>query len=397
MIQVAQGLQGEQRAEILALCNQVDSLSRQLGDLCRSGQGNSPQAQAVAKYDIFVVTGLKIFLNNNNFFFRLLSQKLDELKDKIQGALVDRVVEDFIDITTPLKQFTDAVLAPEGNKVASIFVIWNDFEQFVCTLGTPNREENFKDKAGALKGFSARAAQTARMVAAGGSNGNKKLSEALNSSAGQVESLTPQLVNAGRIRMTYPENKAADEHFENLRRQYADAIARTRQLCDEAIDSATFIQQSEELMRRCTAECEDAIGRQEAQRLVDGTSQIARLANRVLMVAKQEADNSEDPKFIGEVTGAANLLQASKFRVFFAFFLFVLWKFLTLIFAADVTPMVQDAKAVATNMRDQGSINQWRDSNKKLLESVGKVRKAVAGPDPVPPPPDMSSLNLSKK
>lgn len=45
---------------------------------------------------------------------RLLSQKLDELKDKIQGALVDRVVEDFIDIATPLKQFTDAVLAPEG-------------------------------------------------------------------------------------------------------------------------------------------------------------------------------------------------------------------------------------------------------------------------------------------
>lgn len=49
LLQVAQGLQGEQRAEILALCNQVDSLSRQLGDLCRSGQGNSPQAQAVAK------------------------------------------------------------------------------------------------------------------------------------------------------------------------------------------------------------------------------------------------------------------------------------------------------------------------------------------------------------
>jgi hypothetical protein len=125
--------------------------------------------------------------------------------------------------------------------------------------------------------------------------------------------------------MTDPENKAADEHFENLRRQYADAIARTRQLCDEAIDSATFIQQSEELMRRCTAECEDAIGRQEAQRLVDGTSQIARLANRVLMVAKQEADNSEDPKFIGEVTGAANLLQASKFKRLLVFFLLFIY------------------------------------------------------------------------
>jgi len=326
---VAQGLQGAQRAEILALCNQVDSLSRQLGDLCRSGQGNSPQAQAVAK---------------------LLSQKLDELKDKIQSALVDRVVTDFIDISTPLKQFTDAVLAPEG---------------------TPGREENFKDKAENLKGFSGRAAQTARMVAAGGSNGNKKLSEALVSSAGQVESLTPQLVNAGRIRMTYPSNKAADEHFENLRRQYADAIHRTRQLCDEAIDSAAFIQQSEDLMRRCTAECEDAIGRGDAQSHVDGTSQIARLANRVLMVSKQEADNSEDQAFIGRVTDASNVLQA------------------------NVTPMVRDAKAVAGNIRDQGKANQWRGTNKDLLDSVGQVRIAVAGPDAVVEPQiDMASLQL---
>jgi len=331
---VAQGLQGAQRAEILALCNQVDSLSRQLGDLCRSGQGNSPQAQAVAK---------------------LLSQKLDELKDKIQCALVDRVVADFIDISTPLKQFTDAVLAPEG---------------------TPGREANFKDKAEILKAFSGRAAQTARMVAAGASNGNKKLSEALVSSAGQVESLTPQLVNAGRIRMTYPSNKAADEHFENLRRQYADAVHRTRQLCDEAIDSAAFIQQSEELMRRCTGECEEAIGRQDPQNLVDGTSHIARLANRVLMVAKQEADNSEDPAFIGRVNDASNLLQA------------------------NVTPMVHDAKAVAGNIRDQPTIGQWRASNAQLLDSVGKVRVAVAGPDqqppalPEPPISAMSNLNF---
>ena len=64
-------------------------------------------------------------------------------------------------------------------------------------------------------------------------------------------------------------------------------------------------------MRRCTAECEDAIARKDAHQLVDGTSHVARLANRVLMVAKQEADNSEDPAFIGRVTDAANVLQAS--------------------------------------------------------------------------------------
>ena len=60
----------------------------------------------------------------------------------------------------------------------------------------------------------------------------------------QVESLSPQLVNAGSIRLQHPQNRAADEHFENLRRQYADSISRVRDLSDEAIDAAKFIRQS---------------------------------------------------------------------------------------------------------------------------------------------------------
>lgn len=56
---------------------------------------------------------------NETSYFRTLSQKLHELKEKIQNAVVNRVVEDFVDITTPLKQFTDAVHIPEG-KVCNI-------------------------------------------------------------------------------------------------------------------------------------------------------------------------------------------------------------------------------------------------------------------------------------
>ena len=70
------------------------------------------------------------------------------------------------------------------------------------------------------------------------------MSEAILSSAGQIESLTPQLVNAGRIRMVYPENKAADEHFENLRRQYTGTIARAKALVDDATDSVRFVGES---------------------------------------------------------------------------------------------------------------------------------------------------------
>lgn len=330
---VASGLTGPAQIGILALCEEVDSLSQQLSEMCRRGQGDTPQAQAVA---------------------RALSTKLQDLKDKIQTAVVDRVVEDFVDITTPLKQFTDAVLAPEG---------------------TPGREQAFDNRAANLAHFSNRAAKTALMVAAGSSGGNKKLTEALLASAGQVESLTPQLVAAGRIRMTYPTNKAADEHFENLRRQYAESIQKVRDLADEATESASFIKASEDLIKKHTAACEASIKNHEPQAMVDNTSAIARLANRVLMVAKQEADNSEDPSFVAKVNAASDQVQAA------------------------VTPMVQNAKDVAMNPDDQRAISRWRQSNQALLSAVGEVRRAVMvypEEEPIiPPPPDISSLSLN--
>lgn len=46
---MAEGLQGVHKAEMIALCEQVDRLSRQLSDLCRRGMGNSPQSQQVAR------------------------------------------------------------------------------------------------------------------------------------------------------------------------------------------------------------------------------------------------------------------------------------------------------------------------------------------------------------
>lgn len=153
-------------------------------------------------------------------------------------------------------------------------------------------------------------------------------------------------------------------------------------------------------MRLMTGECENAIAGQEPQQLVDGTSQIARLANRVLQVAKQEADNSEDPAFIGRVTEAAGILQGSEFRVYrslsFAPLSLSLFKLNNnTILRLDVMPMVQDARAVAINMDDEGSINQWRSSNKELLDSVGQVRQAVAGPDVEKiAAVDLSALNL---
>ncbi|XP_014239682.1 vinculin isoform X2 [Cimex lectularius] len=321
---VAEGLQGVHKAEMIALCEQVDRLSRQLSDLCRRGMGNSPQAQQVA---------------------RNLSEKLHELKESIQNAVVNRVVEDFADINTPLKQFNEAVHVPEG---------------------VQGRDTNLNDKGAWLSSWSKCAGRTGRLVAAGGTGGNKKLSEALVSAAGRVESLTPQLVNAGRIRLTYSESKAAEEHFENLRKQYADSVAKIRHLCDEAINSAHFCKISEEHMQKHTVLCEDAIANADAEKMVEHTTAIARFANRVLQVAKQEAENSEDPIFIAAVNKAADYLQNC------------------------VTRMVQEAKSVAVNPHDHAAVSRWREANRALLGAVGDVRRALTVT------PDIGSLQISE-
>ncbi|XP_015174068.1 PREDICTED: vinculin isoform X5 [Polistes dominula] len=326
---VAEGLPGIHKVEILQLCDEVDNLSHQLGDLCAHGQGNTPRAQEIA---------------------RQLSLKLYELKNRIQQAVVSRVVEDFIDITTPLRQFTDAVLTPEGD---------------------PDRDQYFNAKTHALQTFSNRAAKTARMVAAGGSGGNKKLAEALAASASQVESLTPQLVNAGRIRMTYPDSKAADEHFENLRQQYAETMQRTRALCDEATDSGDFIRTSEEQMQKHTYLCEEAIAKSYPQQMVDNTAAIARLADRVILVAKQESDNSEDPAFIQRVNQATDALQNS------------------------IAPMIHSAKYVTINFNDNTGAHHWREHNRALLSNVGQVHKAIVVHPDLVQPPAMSQLHIT--
>lgn len=302
---------------------EVEQLARQLEDLVNRGLGNSPAALSLA---------------------RQLGQKLKDLKKLIDRALVDRVVSDFLDIHSPLKQFTEAVLAP---------------------VGTPNREGNFVDKSNKLSDFSNNAVRTARDVAI--SAPNKRLTDNLLNAATNVDSLCPQLINAGRIRLNHPDNRNADEHFHNLRNQYADLLQRMRNLVDEAIDTNDFIQALEDAIRKHTALCENAIATGDPQKMVDNASAIARLANRVLNVGKQEADNSEDPAFINRLNRALNNLQNA------------------------ISPMVADAKDLALNINDPSAANKWRNSNNKLIDGVVGIKNILAPQipeivDAIPPP-----------
>jgi len=334
---VAEGLQGPKRAELLQLCSDVERLSDQLAELCRKGQGNTPQARAIAAS---------------------LSQKLNELKACMQDALVSQVADDFMDISTPLKMLSDAALAP---------------------FGTPNRESTFEDRAQNFGAHAAKLAGTARMLAQSGGCNDRRTVEGINTAAQRAEDLIPQVVKAARIVLANPNNQASVEHFELVKKQWMDNMEKLRSMLDSAIDTAAFIRANEEGILRDTDRTEQAIVAGDAPSIVNNTSSIARRAHRILQVAQQEADNSEDPQYVARVNDTVNRLRNT------------------------IAPMVQNAKGLAQNPRDPTAVGRWRNSNQQLIDAVGAVRKAVTIgrddgyplPPEYPPPPDMNQLHIS--
>lgn len=174
-------------------------------------------------------------------------------------------------------------------------------------------------------------------------------------------------------------------------------------LVDEAIDTKSLLDASEEAIKKDIDKCRVAMANVQPQMLVAGATSIARRANRVLLVAKREVENSEDPRFRDTVKNASDILSHT------------------------ISPMVMDAKAVAGNIQDKGTAvhyantcsrycisglftllrctcsstalqKAYLDSCLRILAAVGKVREAFQPqePDfPPPPPPDLDQLHVS--
>ena len=55
------------------------------------------------------------------------------------------------------------------------------------------------------------------------------------------------MIKAARIVMLNPDNQAATEHFELLKRQWTDNVERLRNLVDEVVDAAAFVKAQGEI------------------------------------------------------------------------------------------------------------------------------------------------------
>jgi vinculin len=69
---------------------------------------------------------------------------------------------------------------------------------------------------------------------------------------------------------------------------------------------------TEDAILRDTDRVEEGIQGQDPPKIVANASNIARRAYRVLQVAEQEAENSEDPAYVDQVKDSANVLRDSK-------------------------------------------------------------------------------------
>ncbi|XP_074686705.1 vinculin isoform X1 [Strix aluco] len=327
---LANVMMGPYRQDLLAKCDRVDQLAAQLADLAARGEGESPQARAVAAQ---------------------LQDSLKDLKTRMQEAMTQEVSDVFSDTTTPIKLLAVAATAPSD---------------------APNRDEVFDERAANFENHAARLGATAEKAAAVGT-ANKTTVEGIQATVKSARELTPQVVSAARILLRNPGNQAAYEHFETMKNQWIDNVEKMTGLVDEAIDTKSLLDASEEAIKKDLDKCKVAMANIQPQMLVAGATSIARRANRILLVAKREVENSEDPKFREAVKAASDELSKT------------------------ISPMVMDAKAVAGNISDPGLQKSFLDSGYRILGAVAKVREAFQPqePDFPPPPPDLEQLHLT--
>ena len=215
------------------------------------------------------------------------------------------------------------------------------------------KRETVEQRGQNLKQFSNRLSKTSSVVACANAR-NKRRSDTLHHLSNQLQTLTPQLINAGTIKINYPENKAADENFGNLRKHYAENVQTIRDLCDESIDVRTFLQQIEEHIRRAVGACEEAIHNRQRQTVIDNSALGARLSNRLLMTLYKESDNSDDANLRRQVDESGQKLKAV------------------------IPPFVESCKSVAGSPGEAGLINAWKSASSRLLEMVAEVTRLFA-------------------
>lgn len=329
---LAEQLTGAERKDLLDTIANIERLTKQLDDLKKAGKGNTPEALRIAAQ---------------------LKKELEKLKGILEAGATKGVLESFMDILTPIKQLEKAAKASQD---------------------APNREQDFEEKAGAFEYHTSKMIDAAEQTSIHGKNVSKQLVENIQSAAKDLAELTPQVSHAGKLLLLNPGDNAIETHFNQMKQSWINKAEEVTALVDAATDTLDFVTASEEAMRKEQQLAFQGIDQQNLAMVVGKGGNMARMANRVVQVAKGEADNSEDPEFKHCVSSAAVELDKG------------------------IQPLVLSTKAVAMNPKMQPVQIEFKQTSDGLIARVVDIKKALEPelPPPPPPVPDVSQLQLEE-
>ncbi|CAI2727451.1 unnamed protein product [Schistosoma spindalis] len=273
-----------------------------------------------------------------------ISRSLAYIWQTLEKLLTRQIAEVYTDLVGPLRQLVESASPSSGNLPDQ-----NDYNVKMKEFLTQcNQLVNTGELAAATK------------------LSDVWRSDALRCLTSQLNELGAQVVLAGRAVILSADpnlqlqpggaslKQATSDHFLMMRQHWTDTAERMRALVDEAVDANAFIAAQEIGMLRDSARTENSIAAISTTGVVESTTRIARRANRVLQLITREADNSEDPLYVDRMNDAVKALRST------------------------ITPMVNDAKGLVTNIEDPRMHDQWRLSNRNLLTAVNSVKQAVS-------------------
>lgn len=154
--------------------------------------------------------------------------------------------------------------------------------------------------------------------------------------------------------MSIPGNKSLTEHYDLMQQQWQSNTSNLQRLVDESLNSLAFIEAYEASILRETFQTQTAIQENNKQAIVLNALNIARRTNRIIQVASQEAENSEEISFVNNVNLANDELKQC------------------------LPPLVHAYKTIALQPNNKESFLKWTQTNENLINSIQKVKESLS-------------------
>ena len=297
--------------QMLQKANVCNSLCKELNELQRSGLGDSPQAYKTAKE---------------------LEVKFAELKEIVKDVLVESVADKFSETSVILKQFKYAAMAAKD---------------------VPNREAIFEESALALQKHAVHLASLGQQAVGISELGADEKLEKVNNVSHKIAVLTPELINAGKVVLLFPENKQAKEHLQALSNEWTENVDELTEQVDDAMEVSKFILASEEGIKIESEKCTNAMDEDQPIVALSAAGNIARRAQRVLMAGKREVENTDEGNYVTQMRQELDAINTT------------------------ISPVVKATRAYAENLTSKEAQIEVKLKNDDLIKAVSKVRQTV--------------------